>query len=142
MKTVKEIHLSLKNQPGALFGVTDLLGTNGVHMVAFCVSMEGKKGTLRFVADDPEKAIAVLQTGGYTAEVNEVLACEIPQHPNGLSAVLKPLQSAKINVDTIYPWIGIGDATVLILALKPIPEALKILEDNWIRVLGEELYQM
>lgn len=142
MKTVKEIDLVLKNEPGQLSLVSDLLGANGINIIAFYVSTEGEEGRLRFVANDPEKAINVLKTAGYDLKVEEVIACETPHHPGGLNAVLKPLKSANINVDYIYPCLGTGDITVLIIGVAPVREVLNIMEDNWIRVLGDELYNV
>ncbi len=94
------------------------------------------------MANDPEKAINVLKTAGYDLKVEEVIACETPHHPGGLNAVLKPLKSAKINVDYIYPCLGTGDITVLIIGVGPVRKVLNIMEDNWIRVLGDELYNV
>jgi len=142
MKTVKEIDLFLKNEPGQLSRVSEVLGANGINILAFYVSTEGDQGKLRFVANDPEKAINVLKTAGYKINMQEVIACETPHHPGGLNAVLKPLKAAHINVDYIYPCIGTGEMTVLIIGLGPVKEALKIMEDNWIRVLGSELYSV
>ena len=142
MKTVKQIDLFLKNEPGALSGVSDLLGANGINIIAFYVITEKDKGKLHFVANDPDKSINVLKTAGFEIKVQEVIACETPHHPGGLNAVLKPLKDANINVDYIYPCIGTGDITVLILGLKPLEKALKIMDDNWIRVLGDKLYHI
>jgi hypothetical protein len=142
MKTVKQIDLLLKNEPGTLSAVSDLLGVNGINIIAFYVVTERDEGKLHFVANDPEKAINVLRTAGYKIETKEVIACEAPHHPGGMNAVLKPLKAAKINVDYIYPCLGTGDITVLILGVGPVERSLKILEDNWIRVLGSELYHI
>jgi hypothetical protein len=142
MKTVKQIDLVLKNEPGTLSAVSDLLGVNGINIIAFYVVTERDEGKLHFVANDPEKAINVLRTAGYKIETKEVIACETPHHPGGMNAVLKPLKAAKINVDYIYPCLGTGDITVLILGVGPVERSLKILEDNWIRVLGSELYHI
>lgn len=142
MKTVKEIDLVLKNEPGQLSLVSEVLGANGINIIAFYVSTEGEEGRLRFVANDPEKAINVLKTAGYSPKVKEAVACETPHHPGGLNAVLKPLKAANISVDYIYPCLGTGDMTVLIIGVKPLKEALKIMQDNWIRVLGKELYNI
>ena len=142
MKTVKQIDLLLKNEPGALSGVSDLLGVNGINIIAFYVITEKDKGKLHFVANDPDKSINVLKTAGFEVKVQEVIACETPHHPGGLNAVLKPLKDADINVDYLYPCLGTGDITVLILGLKPLEKALKIMEDNWIRVLGDKLYHI
>jgi hypothetical protein len=142
MKTVKQIDLLMKNEPGTLSAVSEILGSNGINIIAFYVATEGDEGRLHFVSNDPERAVNVLKTAGFTIEEKDVIACETPHHPGGMNAVLKPLKTAGINVDYIYPCIGTGDITVLILGLGPLEQALKIMEDNWIRVLGEDLYRV
>lgn len=142
MKTVEEIDLVLQNQPGRLSDVSDLLGANGINIIAIYVSAGESDGRLRFVANDPRKAVNVLKTAGYEIKTHEVIACETPHHPGGLNAILKPLKAAGINVDYIYPCIGTGDITVLILGLGPLEKALEIMEANWIRVLGPGLYNI
>ncbi len=142
MKTVKQISLVLKNEPGTLSAVSDVLGANGVNIIAFYVATEKEEGKLHFIANDPEKAMNVLKTAGYDLDTKEVIACETPHHPGGLNAVLKPLKAANINVDSIYPCLGTGEMTVLVINVGPVEQALKIMEDNWIRVLGDELYHI
>ncbi|MBW2636425.1 MAG: hypothetical protein JRC86_02665 [Deltaproteobacteria bacterium] len=142
MKTVTQINHSLKNEPGALSAVSELLGINGVNILAFYFTAQETEGKLHFVANDPDKAINVMKTAGYDIETKDVIACVVPHHPGGLNAVLKPLKVANINVDYIYPYIGEGEITVLILGLKSVNKALKVLKDNWIRTLGSELYHM
>lgn len=142
MKTVKQIDLFLKNEPGTLAVVSELLGANGINIIAFYVATEKNQGKLHFVSNDPDKAVNVLKTAGYKIELKDVIACETPHHPGGLDAVLKPLKSANINVDYIYPCLGTGDITVLIVGVGPLKKALGIMEDNWIRVLDDELYHI
>lgn len=142
MKTVQEIDLMLKNEPGQLSQISELLGSNGINIIAIHVSQHEGEGKLRFVANDPKKAFNVLKTAGYELTTHEVIACETPHHPGGLNAVLKPLKAAGINVDYIYPCISTGNITVLILGIGPVEEAVKILEDNWIRVMGQQLYSI
>ena len=142
MKTVKQIDLFLKNEPGTLSTVSELLGANGINIIAFYVVTEKEQGKLHFVANDPEKAVNVLKTAGHRIEQRDVIACETPHHPGGLNAILKPLKLANINVDYLYPCLGTGDITVLIVGVGPVKEALGILEENWIRVLDDELYTM
>ena len=140
METVKQISLSLKNEPGALSAISDLLGANGINIIAFYVIAQGDEGKIHFIANDPDRAINVLKTSSYEITVTDVIACETPHHPGGMNAVLKPLKKANINVDYIYPCLGTGSVTVLILGVAQIKETLDTFKDNWIRVLGDELY--
>ncbi len=142
MNTVRQIGHSLKNEPGALSEVSDLLGANGINIIAIYFKAQGKEGRLQFVANDPERAINVMKSAGYDIDVTDVIACVVPHHPGGLNAVLKPLRNARINVEYIYPCLGTGAMTVLILGVDSVSGALKILSENWIRIIGEELYHM
>ncbi|OPL11485.1 MAG: hypothetical protein AVO39_05245 [delta proteobacterium MLS_D] len=142
MNTVRQIGHSLKNEPGALSEVSDLLGANGINIIAIYFKAQGKEGRLQFVANDPERAINVMTSAGYDIDVTDVIACVVPHHPGGLNAVLKPLRNARINVEYIYPCLGTGAMTVLILGVDAVSRALTILGENWIRIIGEELYHM
>jgi len=144
---VKEINLILKNEPGQLSVVSEILDSYGINIIAFYVSTKGKEGSLRFVANDPDKAVTVLKVRGYKIRVTEVIACETPHHPGGLNSILKPLKKEGINVAYIYPCISCGGAentAILILGATPTnrERMLAVLKDNWIRVLNEELYRL
>jgi hypothetical protein len=144
---VTEIDLTLKNEPGQLSLVSDILGSNGINIIAFYVSTRGKEGSLKFVANDPDKAITVLQSRGYTIKTGDVIACETPNHPGGLNSILKPLKKEGINVDYIYPCLsrlGTGSTAILILGVgsRDRKRTIAVLKDNWIKVLDEELYRL
>ena len=144
---VKELDLALKNEPGQLSMVSEILGSNGINIIAFYVSTKGEKGSLRFVANDPDRAINVLKARGYRMKIEEAIACETPNHPGGLNSILKPLKKEAINVDYIYPCLsslGTESAAILILgvASRDRERTLNVLKENWIRLLNEELYRL
>jgi len=145
--SVKEINLALKNEPGQLSMVSDILGCNGVNIIAFYVSAEGEKGSLRFVANDPDRAATVLKARGYQIRMEEVIACETPDHPGGLNSILKPLKEKGINVDYIYPCLsrlGTKATAILILGVadQDRERTMAAFRDNWIRLLEEDLYRL
>jgi len=140
MKTIKEIGLLAEKGSDQLSLVSELFDANGIRMIGFYVHNEGKKCGLRIVVNDPEKAVNVLNTAGYDLQVTDVIACELPDHPGGLNAILNPLKSANIDMDYIYPCLGSGEATILIIVAGALKEALGVMEENWIRVLGSEIY--
>jgi len=72
-----------------------------------------------------------------------VLAVETPDHPGGLIAVLKPLRSAGINVHYLYPHLGrVSNNAIVILGVDNTEEAQKVLQQNWVRTLGKEVYSI
>lgn len=55
MKTVKQIGHFLRNEPGALSEVSELLGSNGINIIGLYFKAQDKEGRLQFVANDPGK---------------------------------------------------------------------------------------
>ena len=145
--SAKEINVILKKEPGQFSVINEILDSNGINIIAFYVSTKGREGSLRFVANDPDKAATVLKARGYKVRVTDVIACETPNHPGGLNSILKPLKKEGINIAYIYPCISCGgeeNTGILILGASPAnrERILAVLKDNWIRVLNEELYRL
>ena len=145
--SAKEINVVLKNEPGQFSVINEILDSNGINIIAFYVSTKGREGSLRFVANDPDKAATVLKARGYKVRVTDVIACETPNHPGGLNSILKPLKKEGINIAYIYPCISCGgeeNTGILIIGASPSnrERILAVLKDNWIRVLNEELYRL
>ncbi len=137
---VKQISVSLENVPGRLSEVSDYLGDNGINIIALSVADTADISAVRFVANDPEKAVNVLRSHGYSVKMTDVLAVEAPNHPGGLNAVLRPLKETKINVHYLYTCLGKGENTVLIVGVDKMEEAIQVLKRNWVHMYDEELY--
>lgn len=140
---IKQLSVSLENIPGALSRLSELLGREGVNIRAISVADTSDISTVRFVVDDPEKAKNIMKTNGYSPRETGVLAVETPDHPGGLNAVLKPLKNAGINVHYLYPHLGrLGGNAIVILGVDKTEEAQKVLQQNWVRTLGKEVYSI
>jgi hypothetical protein len=138
---IKQISVSLDNVPGAFSTISEILGREGVNIRAISVADTSDMSTVRFVADDPVKAMNILTTQGYKVKEREVLAVETPDHPGGLNAVLRPLRDAGINVLYLYPHLGrISGQAIVILGVDKTEEAQEVLKQNWVRTLGKEAY--
>ena len=140
--TLKEIVVRVKDRPGELSRLIGHLYENDVKVPAFWVGTENKKtATLRFIASDPDTAISVLTGLGLGVTTEEVIAAQVPDHPGGLSTILKILQSEGINISHVYPCLETKDA-VLILEVDKTREAVNALKNNWIRLYDERLYNI
>lgn len=138
---IKQISVSLENMPGMLSNISELLGKEGVNIRAISVADTSDISTVRFVVDDPAKAVNILKSNGYATKETDVLAVETPDHPGGLNAVLKPLKNANINVLYLYPYLGrISNQAIVILGVDKIQEAEEVLTRNWVKTLGKEIY--
>jgi hypothetical protein len=139
---VKQISVSLENVPGKLSEVSDYLGENGVNIIGLSISDTADISAFRFIANDPERAINVLRSHGYSIRTTDVLAVETPNHPGGLNAILKPLKEVSVNVNYLYACLGTGDRTVLIVGVDKMDEAVQVLRKNWVHMFDEELYTL
>lgn len=138
---VKQISVSLENVPGKLSELSERLGENGINIIAISVADTADLSAIRFVANDPEKAINILKSYGYSIRVTEVLAVEAPNHPGGLNAVLKPLKEVSINVNYLYTCLGTGDKSVLIIGVDDMNKAIEVLRKNWVHMYDDDLYK-
>lgn len=141
--TVTQLSIPVDNKPGQLARISEMLGDAGINIIALFVTTITGEGLMRFVADNPDKAQHVLASHGMEVLTDEVVAAETPHHAGGLLAVLNPLKRAAINVQYVYPCIQTGEATILILGCgDQKKEAIDALKKDWIRLFGEELYNM
>lgn len=141
--TIKQISVQLQNIPGQLAKLVDILDKEDISAKAISAASTAESSIVRLVVNDPDRAEKVLETFGFTFEVQPVLAVEVPSHPAGMNAIVKPLMDAEINIHYIYTTIErIGKETILILGVDDHEEAAEILRENWIRFVGEQIYNL
>jgi hypothetical protein len=142
--SVKQISVSLDNVPGKFLSISEYLGAEGINIRAISVADTSDISTVRFVTDDPKKTVTVLNSHGFTARETDVLAVEVPDHPGGLQAILRPLKTAGINVHYFYPYLGRGESgqAIVIIGVDQSEEAAEILKKNWVSTFGKEIYSL
>ncbi|MGB4548568.1 MAG: hypothetical protein WBI10_06585, partial [Syntrophales bacterium] len=95
---VLQISVQLDNVPGALARLVDLLDKEGISTKAISAASVDEVSTVRLVVNDPQKAVSVLKSFRFNLDVSTVLAVEVPFHPAGMNAIVKPLRDAEINI--------------------------------------------
>ncbi len=141
---VKQVSVSLDNNPGKFLTVSEYLRTEGINVRAISVADTSDISTVRFVTDDPKKTVDVLKSHNYAVKETDVIAVEVPDHPGGLLAILKPLKAANINVLYLYPFLGRGESgqPIVILGVDKTTEALNALKQNWVHTFDKEIYSL
>ena len=142
--SVKQVSVSLENIPGKFLEVSECLGAEGINIRAISVADTSDISTVRFVTDDPKKTTNVLKSHGYSVKETDVIAVEVPDHPGGLQAVLKPLKKSNINVLYLYPFLGRGESAqpIIILGVDKTEKAVAVLKKNWVHTFGKEIYTL
>jgi len=142
--SVKQISVTLENIPGQFLDVSECLAVEGINIRAISVADTSDMSTVRFVTDDPVKTTNVLRSHDYMVKITDVIAVEVPDHPGGLRAVLKPLKAAGINVLYLYPYLGRGESgqPIVILGVDKTEETVEALQKNWVHMYGNEIYAL
>jgi hypothetical protein len=145
MKSITEVSVELENKPGTLSEMSELLGSNGINILALAITPKGGSAKVRIVAGDPARVENIMYSAGYAAEKQQILAVKIPDHPNSLNAILKPLRLAGVNVESIYTCMdrhASGGSTIMMLGVDELQKAHDALSKEWIQLYGEELYEV
>ena len=138
---VKQISVLLGNAPGALARLTNILDKEDITAKALLAASAAESSTVRMVVNDPERAAVILESFGFNYEITPVLAAEVPLHPGGMNAILKPLSKAEINIHYLYTTINrIGEETIVILGVDKLDDARDVLRQNWINLIEDEIY--
>jgi len=141
--TVKQISILLKNKPGMMSDISEMLGKEGVNIGAMMLSESTDISIVRMITNDPMKTLKLLNNAGYHAWDVNVIAVVTPDHPGALNAVLKPLATAGINVNYFYAHLKkYEDNAIIIFRVDDLEKGIEALKKEWVQVLGEELYSL
>ncbi len=132
--SVKEVIVHIQDRQGELARIFSHLYESDVRVSAFWAGPDRENTVLRFIANDSESAVSVLTGLHLKASVSDVLAAKIPDHPGGLHAILKILQSANIDIRHTYCSHDMKEPLLVLDVDKP-AAAADALNDNWIELL-------
>lgn len=138
---VKQISIFLENDPGTLRELTALLGGADVDLIALAVADTQNFGIVRIIINSAQidPAIALLRANGYTAKVNNVLCCEVPDRPLGLCEVLEMVEKAELSVEYMYPFLrAAGSNAHLIMRLSDNQKGLQVFQLQGVKLMSQE----
>lgn len=140
---VEQLSIFLENRPGRLAEVTAVLAENNINLRALALADTLEFGVLRLITDRPEDARRALSEKGFSAQVTEVLAVEVPDKPGGLNQVLTAFGEAGVNVEYMYAFVGqLERGAVVIFRLDDLDAGLSAIPAEVGRVIPKaELYQ-
>ncbi len=140
---ITQISVIVDNVPGALTKLVDILDKEDIKTKAISAASTEEHSTLRLVVNDPHRAVTTLKSFNFNVEVSPVIAVEVPSHPGGMNAIVKPLAEGDVNIHYFYTTIDrIGKETILIIGCEPIESAIAILKQHWINFVGDEIYSL
>ncbi len=142
--TVEQISIFIENKSGRLAEITRILGDVDINIRALSLADTSDFGILRLIVNDGVKATSVLKEHGFTVNMTEVVAVEVPDRPGGLSAILQTLDREAINVEYMYAFVErCGGNAVIIFRFDEADKAIAVLKNNNFNMLeGSQLYNL
>ncbi len=136
-----QLSIFVENKPGQLKAVCQTLAEANLNIQTLTLADTKEFGILRLILRDWERAKSVLEQAGFVANVAEVLALEVDDHPGGLADVLVAIENAGLNVEYMYAFtFGRHEKAVLIFRFSDADVALERLRAQGVDIVdGVEL---
>jgi hypothetical protein len=125
---LKEFDVFVRDKPGELAKVCELLGGNGVNIKAISSERAQSRPLVRIVTDDEATTNSSLRRTGIPFEEKEVLNVSLPDRPGELGRMARKLARAMVNVDSIYILGKENGMTDMALTVDNIKKAREALE--------------
>ena len=135
---IKQLSVFVENKQGSLHEITDALAKANINLRSMSVADTSNYGIVRIIADEPDKAKALLDSEGHAANVRLVNAFAVPDQPGGLAEVLSLLEGNGVDIEYMYALITteVGKA-YSVMRTGNTEETDKILNENGIELLDE-----
>ena len=117
MAKVKQLTVSLENQPGRLAAVASVLADAKVNIEAVLASTEGAQGSVQLVVDSVAKAKKALSAAQFACTEGVLERVELPNKFGALAGFTAKLAKNGVNIDAAYGSVPKGARkSVLFLA--------------------------
>ena len=130
MAKAKEFTVTIEDKPGALGKCFLALAERGVNILAFQSYVEERESLVRFLADDPAGAKAVLGSLRMIFEETDVAVVRLAHSPGELGRAASWLGENQINID--YSYCGVEPASkkvLVVFGVDSLSKAATLLDD-------------
>lgn len=132
--SIYQVSVFTQSQPGHLLRILNILAEEELNVRGFSCSDSGDFGIARFVLDEPQKALDILQAKGLAAAMTEILVFELHDTPGELQSVVSLLANDGLNIVYSYSLIS----TCVAIRVKEVDRAKKLLQDNGVALVTQE----
>ncbi len=136
---IRQLSVFVENKKGSLHEIADLLAKENIDLRSMCIADTSDYGIVRMITSEPERAKAVLDAAGQTANLRTVTAFAVPDVPGGLATVLSLLEENGVNMEYLYALVTktIGKAYA-VMRTDDMEKTEALLAANGIESLSED----
>ena len=122
MLKVKQLTVSLENQPGRLAALAKVLADAKVNIEAVLGSTAGAQGSAQLVVDNVAKAKKALSAAQFVYTEGTLERVELPNKTGALADFAAKLAKNGVNIDAAYGTVpkGARKSVLLLATSKPV----------------------
>lgn len=132
--SVRQISVFVESRPGHLVRVLNAFEQAQINVRGYCAADTGDYGIVRFIVDQPDKALAVLADMGAAARESDVLVARLTDKPGELGRILGILSRCHVNVTYSYSLIS----TYIAFCTPDVPAAEALLQQEPVELIGQD----
>lgn len=136
-----QVSIFLENKLGRLKKVTALLKQEKINIRSIHLNHTANGwGILNLVVSDPQRALALLNEGGMSAALREIVVVRMADTPGGLDDLLDGISRAGVNFINAYGRVvDNGDSAYFVIDIQDIPDARIRLEEIGFEIVADSL---
>ena len=136
--SLKQLTIFVQNEQGALVSITETLAKHNVNIRALSIADTEEFGILRLIVNDETAAEKALEEQGYLIKTIDVVGVKIGDEPGKLTAALRVLDEADINVEYLYAFMTRTEKhAYVVLRVEDNAKAEKVLEGAGFHIITE-----
>ncbi|MFR8784670.1 amino acid-binding protein [Slackia sp.] len=130
---VSQISVFIESRPGHMSRVLDSFNEACISVRGYSASDTGDYGIVRFIVDDPDKALSVLEQMGAAAAKTEVLCLRLADKPGELARIMGIM--ARNNINVVYSYSLIS--TYIAISVKDLKAAEDVLRGEPVELIDQ-----
>ena len=136
-----QVSIFLENKLGRLKKVTALLKQEKINIRSIHLNHTANGwGILNLVVSDPQRALALLNEGGMSAALREIVVVRMADTPGGLDDLLDGISRAGVNFTNAHGRVvDDGGCAYFVIDLQDIPDARIRLEEIGFEIVADSL---
>lgn len=128
---MKDMKIVMKNKPGMLADMGEILGQNNINMEGICGFPLNNEGIIHILVEDETTTKWVLEAAGFEVRaVREVLVMDVGNiagKPGTGGKIARKIGDAGVNIDLIY----FAENNKLVLGVDNMEKARDALDKGW-----------
>lgn len=131
--SIKQVSLFVQSRPGHMKRYLDLMSGEGINVRGYSCSDTGDYGIVRFVVDDPDRALALFTDKGLAVASSDVVGVKLADTPGELARVFGIISDSGQNIAYSYSLIS----TFIAFKVEDAASVESLLTANGIELLDQ-----